>query len=210
MSVDPLIHTSGTLDDPHSRITHDLAMCLMQLAAQVTGDPALGLHAAERVDEGDLGILEWVVMSSPTVFEAIATANRYARVIHDGAEFSLVIDGRMARWRFDLAPGLELPPIAAEYVVALCAILSRGYADDETVKGAEVHFTHAPRAAPGEYERVFGGDVRFEQASNALVLRASALARPMPRADAATKAWLERLATAMVDRLPRFDPVGPA
>jgi len=202
--VGDLSYEGVNLDDSDARVPHRLAIMLLQAAVRGTGDEALGLHAAERLVPGDFGVLEYATSNSSTYGEAIATANRFLRLVHDVAEFTLDTDGTTAIWRCHLPPPLAQPPAAAEYFVGIFVVLGRRYADPDEL-GGTVLFAHPPPRDPREHLRILGDRVRFDQPQNAVILPASALARPILRSDPALKAVLERVADDMLRRLPKAD-----
>jgi len=200
------LHVEGaSLEDPDTRIPHRLAIALLELSAAGMGDPHLGLHAAERLEPGDLDVLEYVALSSRTVGEAIAATNRYLRLVHDAADFTLDTDGTTALWRYRLPADLPLPPMAVDYFMAVLSLLGRKYTGLEELPGASIHFAHPRPADVREHERIFRGPLRFAQPENALVLPESALELPMVKADAALKTLLERTASEILQRLPKTD-----
>jgi AraC-like DNA-binding protein len=205
--IETLLFRGGSLEDPDTRVPHALAIAMLEQAARALGDEAFGLHAAEAVEPGDFDVLEYAAMSSATVGEGIATANRYLRLVHDAAEFTLDTDGTVALWRFQFPPASRLPPMASEYFMAIFSLLGRRYADDEAYEETEVHFTHAAPGDCSEHERIIQRRVRFGQPDNAIVMPASRLDLPMKKADPAMRRWLERVADEMLERLPKLDSI---
>jgi AraC-like DNA-binding protein len=203
--IESLSLHGASLEDPDTRVPHRLAIALLKFAQLGTGDRAIGLHAAERLEPGDFDVLEYAAMSSSTIGEGIATANRYLRLVHDTADFSLDTDGTTAFWRYRLPADLPLPPAAVEYFMAIFVVLGRRYAGRDELPGTAVHFTHPKPYDVGEHERIFRGTLRFDQPENALVLPASVLALPMVKSDPALKTLLERMASEMLERLPKTD-----
>jgi AraC-like DNA-binding protein len=203
--IESLSLHGASLEDPDTRVPHRVAITLLQLAELGAGDRALGLHAAERIEPGDFDVLEYAAGSSNTLGESIATANRYLRLLHDAAEFTLETDGTTALWRYRLPADLALPPSAVEYFVAICVLLGRRHAGPDEIEGAAVHFTHPRPDDIREHERILGRSLRFEQHENALVVPASVLRMPMVKSDPALKALLERIAREMLQRLPKRD-----
>jgi AraC-like DNA-binding protein len=203
--IEALSLRGASLEDPDTRVPHRVAIALLELAERGTGDRAIGLHAAERIEPGDFDVLEYAARSSNTIGEGIATANRYLRLVHDVAEFTLETDGITAFWRYRLPADLALPPSAVEYFAAIFVLLGRRYAGRDELPGASVHFTHPRPDDIREHERIFGRNLRFEQPENALVVPAAVLDLPMVRSDPALKALLERIASEMLQRLPKRD-----
>lgn len=205
IEIDTPIIRGVNLDDPDSRIPHRIAIALLNQVALGTGDAAIGIRAAERVRPGDFDVLEYAAVSSATMGECVLVANRYLRLIHDAAEFSLDILGNEATWRYRFPLGLALPPSAAEYFMAIYVLLGRRYSGCDFLKGGSAHFTHPMPRDTTEHRRLFGPDVRFDQTHNALVMPLSALSLPMVKSDPALRSLLERVANDMMERLPKAD-----
>ena len=205
IDVDTPIIRGVNLDDPDARLPHRIAIAMLQQVAIGTGDEAIGLKAADRVHPGDFDVLEFAAMSSATMGECVLIANRYLRLVHDAAEFSLDIAGEEAFWRYGFPPGLALPPPATEYFMAVLALLGRRYSGSDFLRGGSARFTHPAPTDTSEHRRLFGPDVRFGQRHNALVMPLSALSLPMVKSDPALRTLLERVASEMIERLPKAD-----
>jgi AraC-like DNA-binding protein len=203
--IDSVAVGGQSLDDPDTRVPHKLAVALLGAVGRALHDETLGLHAAERVQPGDFDVLEYAATSSRTFGECIATANRYLRLVHDAADFTLDNDGTTAMWRFRLPPTLALPPMAVEYFMAILVMLGRSHAGREDFGGGVVHFTHPKPRDVSEHERVFRIGLRFDQDENALVMPAWVLDLPMGKSDPALKTLLERMANELLQRLPKMD-----
>jgi AraC-like DNA-binding protein len=193
------------LNDPDARIPHRKAIWLLDQVALGTRDEAVGLHAAERLQQGDFDILEYAAASTATMGESVVTANRYMRLVHDATEFSLEVDGESAMWRFGFSPDVALSPPATEYFTAIVVLLGRRFAGCDFLSGGAVHFTHPAPRDSSEHQRIFGNTVRFGQSQNAIAMPLSALSLPMVRSDPALRTLLERVAGEMLDRLPKTD-----
>jgi AraC-like DNA-binding protein len=202
--IDTPIVRGANLDDPEARLPHRIAVSLLKHVAAGTGDDAVGLHAAERVYPGDFDVLEYAALSSATLGESILITNRYLRLVHDAADFTLDV-GQQAVWQYSFPPGIVLPPPAAEYFMSVFVILGRRYAGCDFLRGGAVHFTHPAPGDTSEHQRLFGTDVRFGQSHNQLVMPLPALALPLVKSDPALRTLLERVARDMVDRLPKAD-----
>jgi AraC-like DNA-binding protein len=200
----PIVRGSST-DDPDARIPHRIAISLLKQVAMGTGDEAIGIRAAEYVRPGDFDVLEYAAVSSPTWGEAMLVVNRYLRLIHDAAEFTLDVAGERAIWRYRFPPGVDLPPASVEYFMAVVVLLGRRYSGGDFLKGGAAHFIHPPPRDASEQRRMFGPSVLFEQTENCLVFPVSALSLPMVKSDPALRSMLERVAREMLERLPKAD-----
>jgi AraC-like DNA-binding protein len=203
--IEALVHQGQDFDDPEARIPFRLACTLLERAAEGTGDPALGLHAATELRPGDFDALEFAAMSSGTVLESILTVNRHLRLLHDAADFTLEVDGATAKWRFRFSASCELSPQAAEYVMGILVVLGREHAGPRFGQGGEARFVHARPRSIVEHKRILRMDVRFGQSDNVLVLPAGEIQRPLLKSGPALKSVLERMLGERLRQIPPFD-----
>ena len=205
LEIDSPIIRGASTDDPDARIPHRIAISLLKQVAMGTGDTAIGVRAAEYVRPGDFDVLEYAAVSSPTWGEAVLVLNRYLRLIHDAAEFTLDVAGERAIWRYRFPPGVDLPPESVEYFMAVCVVLGRRYSGGDFLRGGSARFTHPSPSDTTEQRRMFGPSLLFGQRENALVFPVSALSLPMVKSDPALRSLLERVAREMLERLPKAD-----
>ena len=82
----------ATLADPDARIPRPLLGDLISLAVE-NGDVAIGIHAAERCESADFGVMDHAMRASPNVRRALECISRYTRLQDDHLEIVLVEDG---------------------------------------------------------------------------------------------------------------------
>src|SRR5262249_9684874 len=97
---DSLLRDAGlnpaTLADPDARIPRVLAGQLIYASRRRTSDAAIGLHAAERTEPADFGVMEWAVRSCPDLRRALLCTARYTRLQDSNVEAELIEDGDRA------------------------------------------------------------------------------------------------------------------
>lgn len=197
--------TQDALADPDARVPHTHAIALLDAAVALTNNPALGLQAAERIEPGDFDLLEYTARTSATVRDAMLATNRYLALIHEGAEFSLDPDSDTEIWQYTMPPGLELPPIASEFMVATFVLVGRnqGWAQ---ARPLEVRFRHPKPLDTREHQRIFASPLRFGCPHDAIVYESHALNADMPSADLGLHAVLSRAAQQQLEQRPRAQP----
>src|SRR5262245_27458919 len=175
------------LDDPDQRVPDSAASEAWQLAAEITGDEALGLHMAQTISAGAVDLLEFAFRSSATLELAFAQLARYGRVMSDRAAatvgwdadaLSVTWDGRLVRQRVDFA-------------LAFIVRLARESTGAEVVPSA-VHFAYQAPGELREYREFFGGARMHGGPANRLLFDRSAAARPFATADPALALVLRR------------------
>ena len=189
------------LADPESRIPRDQAGRLWRAAAERSGDPLLGLHAAARAPAGANNLLIHMVLGSRTFLDGLRRTLPYQRVLAHGRVVTLEeraddIVIRLSRVDGDL-------PITRHEVEFLAVMLVRlgTVALRRAWRLREVHFEHAAPDDVEDYGRIFHSPVRFSQAESALIVPASVMRRRLPNHCAEAVRALEVAADAKVRRL---------
>jgi AraC-like DNA-binding protein len=184
--TDFVIELSGcsaeSFADPETRIPRSVATRLLQVAVEATGDPAIGLRAAELCEAHDFDVLEYAARSASTLGEAAECFMRFAQLMDDGLDLSLDKEGDRAIFRFHLRPRITQPPAASDFIVASALAFSRR--NTATYEPPlEVQFAHPPPSYAIECARLLQAKVRFGAPCDAIVFPRSRLSAPMARAN---------------------------
>lgn len=193
--------------DPDTRIPSRLALELLRVSIEKSGDPALGLHAAELIEPGDLDVVEYAARHCPTAREGIQCAARLVRLLDESMEIDLFEEGDLAYWRFLRSSAVQQPPGVAEFMVAVNVVVARRLVRIQMLPQA-VHFTHEVATNPSEYQRFFGCPIRLGQEYNEIVLTRAELDVPLPLADADLRAAFEQHGEQLLSRLPTAESIG--
>jgi AraC-like DNA-binding protein len=188
------------LEDPDARVPDAAASEAWQMAAEITGDEALGLHVAQSIPEGAVDLLEYAFRSSGTLQLALEQLARYGRVMSDRAAASvasegdaLVVlwDGQLVRQRVDFA---------LAFVVRLAREATRA-----EIAPSEVQLAYLPPEDAGEYREYFGSTPVYGAPGNRLVFARDAATRPFVTADPALAGVLRRRLDKLLTQVPRAD-----
>jgi len=174
-----------------SRVAHERVMRFWELSVAETGDRALGLHVAERVEPGVMDLIEYLARCSRTLGEALARTSAYFRLLHDRVEFAVVEQGEQAVLRNLVPPGLATHPAYVENALASAVVMARRMTS-EPIDVLAVYFRHEAPAETAPYREVFRGPVRFGAPVDAAVVARACLDAPLREADSALAAILER------------------
>lgn len=196
--LDPSGLSTSNLEDPDIRIPARVAGEVWARSAAVVGDEHLGLRVGQALKLGSLGLFDYALSRSPTVGEAWRKASEYFRWVADGAVIEIVRDGSFARFEHAGAA----PRAISEMIVAgvFCAV---GRDTSRVLTPKEVRFRHPAPKDTTRHRRLFGCDVRFGQARDALVVEQEVLEWPLRMADEGLSAVLETYLAQLVVRLPR-------
>lgn len=191
-----------TVQDRDGKISVDSMVELWRIASQMTGDPALSIHAAEAIEPGAFGVIDYVARCSSTLGEGIERSCRYYPLIHDAARPTLERHEGYCVWSYELVGGMHYPRLVAEYALACWLVICR-----QGIRGEfnplEVHFTHNQNVNMQEYQRFFRAPVKLGASRNSLVLDSKALDWTLTGAKAGLFEILDRHAQQLLDRLPK-------
>jgi hypothetical protein len=168
------------LDDAAGWIPVEAMTRAWTLVPALCGDPDFGLHAAESAPTGVYGMLEFVVMSSPTVYEALDSIARMYHLVGGMSEVSLVADGESVRVIHRTTVAVEANRLRhySEHFLAMIVSRGRALAASEVVPRA-VCFAHDAPVSIEEHKRIFRAPIFFSQPQNELVVDKAALAVPL-------------------------------
>jgi AraC-like DNA-binding protein len=195
---------SGGVDlgSPDARVPARTDDAVWLAASRQLGDIDLGVHLAETaMSAASLGVVGYLVRSSPTVAHALAQVQRYHRLINDRGHAEVRWSAREATVIDEPDPSLPpWPREVAELIMANYIHLARTWTGVEIVP-REVRFQHSRPTDTRELERFFCCPLRFDQAHNATVLSRDVLALPLVTAEPLLGDYLEHWANARLDQL---------
>ncbi|HVZ87448.1 MAG TPA: AraC family transcriptional regulator [Polyangia bacterium] len=190
LSLAPIFAATGIdpaiLDRRGARVPHEPVEQVWAMAAEQLGDPSCGLAMVEALPFGAGDLLDYLILSSATVADALTKLTRYEPLLCDSDRSRVVVSGNLASIRFGSAHALPYP---REMVVGLFARRSREmFGPTWSLK--HVSFTHEPLGPAARYERVFQVPVYFGMPVDEAVFARDLLQMPMQAADARLNAIL--------------------
>jgi AraC-like DNA-binding protein len=191
--------------DPDSRMPIGTVHELLRGAIAITGDEDIGLKAAELIEVGDYGALEYAASTAQTASDALGIIGRYMHLINDALTFSMRVEGEHVV--ISLESAVVLPRAAEDFELAAILTAFKARAAATMRWPLEVRFTHAEPADKSTYVRVFSdrSAIRFEQPVAGFVFPGAALLDPVPSADPKLHAVVRKLADRMLEDLPRAE-----
>ena len=180
------------------RIAASTYLELLGQGVRLSGDDCLGLHLGEAIRPGYYGVLGYLIMSCPTLADALHRQARYAALVGNLGHIELE----------DWPQGDSSEPLVVHRWTPLLPQQQRQIAE-ETLAGwvtfgrwvtgldeppLEVHFQHPAPADTREHQRLFRCPVKFAQAQNALIFPRRLLAVPLGQADAQVRLMLDAYA----------------
>jgi AraC-like DNA-binding protein len=180
----PLGATLEQLAEPDAHVPVHWVAHVWNRAAELTGDPAFGLHAAEIANTQRGNVLDYVAEVCATARGIFASVMRHQRLLVSSSSLRLVERGRVARFEAPGRPDTR-PLFVDDFVLAQVVLRVRRRSPSGFPLRA-VEFEHeAPRSheARMEYSRIFGAPVRFGAVHDALEFDTSLLDEPLANSD---------------------------
>jgi AraC-like DNA-binding protein len=182
------------LDAPDTRIPRSLLYPLCERALDLTADPALGLHLAEKTTESTFIPVSQLIAHGPTLRDGFEALAQFDRLLSDDRSYQLLESGDKVTLRALPLSGASprAQRFLAELMVAGFQRLLRAFGAD--AQPSQIMFLHAAPTYHAEYARVFEGPVAFEQAFSGIVFDRALLDLPAPHKDEALHEALRAVA----------------
>jgi AraC-like DNA-binding protein len=178
---------------------------LVELALDLTSDPAFGLHSVERLTPDALNPIAAIVVHAATLQEAMRSIQEFRRMLGQEASFRVQADGAKVFIEFDslVEETLRVRRFMTEVaVLGLFRIIQRFRTD------AQIDYAAFEYAAPDyaqEYARIFEDRVRFEQPFTGLCYDSQLTNATAPHRDAephqAVRVFATRRVRLLTDKL---------
>jgi hypothetical protein len=167
--------TMAALKERDLRVPDPQAMALLREAVALTGDPAIGIHAARCDEPGDFDVIEYAAANCASVGEALQLAARFIGLMHDGIAMELVVAPPVAALRVRGLSGPAHAPAIEFLFASLLAYGSRSVG--HPTRPLRVELAHAGPDDQRIYEETFR-EVRFGCEAHAMWVNAAALELP--------------------------------
>lgn len=171
--------TTEALQDPDLRVAAEHHYRLWDHAEQVTGDPAVGLHAGQVVDPERMGLVGHVFFNCDTLGEAVTQYVRLHRLINESVTLSYEQTGDLAilTWQPDRPDHYCRQDMDRTLAAAMSRTRHFIHA------GIQAEWTDIAHAEPGyadEYRTLLGGSVRFNTGTTRMAFSSRFLSHPIP------------------------------
>lgn len=196
-----LSHVHG--DD--ARIPRGVADRLIELALELTRNPALGLHCAERVSQYTFVPISHLIAHSSTLCDALDAMVHFHRLLSDEIGCQITeLNGKVVIQRLPrIGESLRLERFGSEMMMAGLFRLVRTFAGPRPV---QTSFAYAAPSYRAEYARIFIDTDRFDQPLTGLVFDRALLSAPSPDRDPEIHAALHALAEQRLMRIMQQTP----
>ena len=147
-------------------------------AVQLTGDPAIGLRAAEFLHPSHLGALGYAWLASSTLRAALLRARRFVRMFNEALVMRVEECPDRVRTIYGLRKRSSLPEVVADAQLAcLLALCKMNFG--AALVPLEVTMMRAAPEDPAPWHDYFGIEVLFGQPENSLSISAADADAPL-------------------------------
>ena len=187
IDFDKLLDEAGlarsALDHPANELPVNAVALLMEIAAERTDDPGLGLAYAEAFPPGASGLLGYITLHASTIGEALQAFARYSGLICYPSPVQLREEGRTTALTWCIPTGRNTRRVQfASFVNAILTLRLRQMAGrDWRPIGVEVEHPELP--CPALLHRIFGPRVTFNARENLILIDRCTLQRQTQGAD---------------------------
>lgn len=175
--------TAEELDVAERRILRSEFLRLCQLAIDLTGDSAFGLHWVEKLNADSYGPVSHLITYSPSLRQALESLCQFGLLLCDDPIHELLESDDAMTVRVLHLAGEPLPiqRVWAEVHMASVFRLAGFFGVHAALE--RVSFEYAAPAHHAEYARIFGPALCFEQPFTEIVFRSAQLTAPSPCKD---------------------------
>ena len=190
LDVRPIFAASGIgpaiLGRPGARVGAVAAAEAWKRTTTRLGDPLFGLTLANSIPLGAVNLIDYLVMSSANVGDALGQVARFHPLMGDVEMVTLFVQGDEAHFRFHNRGILPYPieMIMGVFVRRARELFNPGWSL------RRICFAHAPLGPRSAYDRICQAPIKFQMPFTEAVFARDLLALPMPGADARLNAIL--------------------
>lgn len=162
---------------PNERLPIQVWGDAMERACALTKDEQLALKLAQLLTPKHWGVFAYAAMTCKTLADVVVLLERYERLIDDMNDSTIVLEGGQAKLQW--LPKIQTPsPAFMQMSTASWVIFARRYTERNDLI-ADADFTFSQPGNCNEYERLFGGNVRFNQPVTQILFPLSYLQLPI-------------------------------
>jgi AraC-like DNA-binding protein len=199
----------ASLDDADALLPLQAIADIYERAAERLKDDAFGLHVGENARPILRDVVDYAVMSRPTIAAAFEELQPLLAVLYPEAEIQLVVRRGTAGFSYRMAPKeAKAQRHRCEALVTTVKKIAESALGRTEPPPISVSFQHAQPDDTSEHARIFRAPVRFDCPACEILFEAEILDAPVATADANLSAVLDRHARDLLARLPKSSRFG--
>ncbi|HEX6244161.1 MAG TPA: AraC family transcriptional regulator ligand-binding domain-containing protein, partial [Polyangiales bacterium] len=156
---------------------------LCELAIELTEDPALGLHWAEKLSGDTFNPISHMLAHSGTLRQAFESLSQFRRLLTDQASYELLESGDSVTIRCVAPPSVSLRARRFTVEMLLTSLVRLIKSFNLHARPRRVNFEYAAPPYSDEYTRVFEGTERFKQPFTGIVFDSTLMNAVSPHKD---------------------------
>ena len=211
LPLEPVLAAMGvSADDLHDvdgRIPRRAFLRAFEVAAELSGDPDLGLHVGESVRPVHFGVLGYLLMSCETMKQAADRHRRWHELIADGERVEYRREGGQSVHTEFFPDGEPWPPQVAIACAAASTVQFVRWLtgpDDGLVK---VELPYPEPASRAEHDRLFRCELVFDSERVVYWRDVHVVNRPLVQGDPGLRRQMEERAEKLAAALGAVDPL---
>lgn len=185
---------------PQSRIDKDEMYSIWQMVYE-RSDESIGLAAAVSIPLGAYGILDGMLLASPTLGDVCRSLKDYFSIVNGSGSVS--VDRFKGHVSIELTNSPETPEEhvrrSAEYTFAVILQRIQLAAKQIRLRPIRIDFGYPRPSECSNYERVFKTYLQYDQSTNRIIFDAEFMTVPLPNADGAMLEKLQDQANRIMD-----------
>ena len=196
----------GQLEVPGFRMPCSEVYRLCEMAIDLTADPALGLHWAEKLSGDTFNPISHMLAHSATLRQAFESLSQFRRLLTDQASYELLESDDIVTVRCVAPAGasLRVRRFTTEMLLTSLVRLIRSFSVHAWPR--RVNFEYAAPPYSAEYTRLFRGAERFKQPFSGIVFDSALMNAVSPHKDedvhSALRSIAEQRVLQLTNRMP--------
>ncbi len=173
-----------TPDSFQEKISYELMIRAINIAAQTINDENLGLHLGEQVMLKGTEQVDNIMRNSPTIEEAFANAVNFSKLISDALACSMVKTKNYTTISFEVNPNWAvLESHAVQQIIDMtlvCTAKSIYWLTGQKHAPKEVRLNYSPLKKRNEYYRIFDCTLKFNERVPSIIFHNPTLNQSVP------------------------------
>lgn len=190
------------LEEPNMLVPLNAACLVFDNVARALGDPYFGLTFAKHFTPGASGMAGALIMSAPTVREAMTQLARLVTSFSPQVVASFVEKGGVAQLSWSYPDTVTAPRMHYVVFSAASIVMRVREGTGQTWQPLAAEFDHRAPADVTPYVEVFGERLKFEAPNNTIVIDGQTLNRPMKTSNPSVFALAIELARHWIESAP--------
>lgn len=176
------------------------SVIMLESAAELTGDPYLGLRLGQRLGIESYGTFGFALMSCANLRESTMLMLRYGKVFFEPLWECETQEGGLLLWPSLLKGTPEQRRFIAELCFSQFSAIGRSLHRGK-LDGAQIHFDFAAPKSTGIYETIFGVEITFGAGRSQIFIPENVLDTPVRTASLSEHLVFHRQCEEMLRRL---------